>query len=634
MPHLLSKSDFKHARSCVTKLYYKKEKYPSLLDDDPYLELLAEGGYMIEEIARIVYPEGIAIDYTGGGEEAAKRTGVALDAGHDTLFEATFISNGKLVRVDIFRQTGDTIQLIEVKAKSWDSDDEKSRAGDDKKRVTWGRKGIHGDWEDYIADVAYQTMVLREVFPDKRITHYLFMPDKAKTTSIDLLHKHFTLNKHVNPSTGYTSYDVKFTGDAESMRADHFLTLVDVTEEVEYMMPMVRAEAEALLETLRPVFHRHQAPLTPRCKVCEYRIEPGHDSEHISGIDSQKDSAEDVPPSGFMECWGRLGAHKPHIFDLYYGTTLQRDGDNLFQQLIDSGQTSLLEMDETDLCKVDGTVGKRNERQLIQLRCSREEEEYQDPKLAEEMSALAYPLHFIDFETSTMGVPYHAGMRPYEVVAFQWSCHTVDRVGATPHHAEWINTEDSFPNFLFARSLYEHIGSDGTVLIWSYHENTILRDIRRQMEERSFEDPELRTWLDAIVRDDASEGRLVDMYKLCVDYYFHPVMGGRTGIKYVLAAVWASSEAVREAFPEYVTLGEDGGVLSPYEALGAYEFDGRLVSVSEGTEAMRAYEAMMYGLESQSAEAKAALRELLLQYCKLDTAAMVMIWEYWTGNSE
>jgi len=576
---------------------------------------------MIEEIARCIYPDGVAIDYSRGREEAVRKTQEALDAGHETLFEATFISDGKLVRVDIFHESGDAIQLIEVKAKSWDSDEERSRAGADKKRVTWSTNGISSKWEDYIADVAYQTMVLREVFPGKTITPYLFMPDKAKTTSIDLLHKHFRLNKHVNPSTGFTNYDVAFTGGGERLRANHFLTLVDVSEEVEYMMPTVAAEAEALLATLRPAFYRHQAPLTPECKKCEYRIDTDNGSENISEHDPE--------PSGFMECWGRLGAYKPHIFDLYFGTTLQRGGDNLFQQLIDCGQTSLVEMDEADCCNAKGSVGKRNERQLIQIRCSRAGEEHQDERLARELSALPYPLHFIDFETSKMAVPYHAGMRPYENVAFQWSCHTIDGPGAKLRHAEWINTEDAFPNFAFARSLYEHIGSHGSVLIWSHHENTILRDIRRQMQERSFEEAELRGWLDGIVRDETSEGRLVDMYKLCVDCYFHPLMGGRTGIKYVLAAVWASSERVREAFPEYVIFGEDGQLLSPYETLEGFEFDGRSLSVKDGTEAMTAYKAMLYGLESQSAEQREAIRELLLQYCEPDTAAMVMIWGYW-----
>ena len=48
---LLSKSDFKVARTCGTKLYYRKLKYPTTLDDDPYLEFLADGGYMVEAIA-------------------------------------------------------------------------------------------------------------------------------------------------------------------------------------------------------------------------------------------------------------------------------------------------------------------------------------------------------------------------------------------------------------------------------------------------------------------------------------------------------------------------------------------------------------------------------------------------------
>jgi hypothetical protein len=49
----LSKSDFKVARSCGTKLYYRKLRYPSNQDDDPYLEFLADGGYMVSECAGV-----------------------------------------------------------------------------------------------------------------------------------------------------------------------------------------------------------------------------------------------------------------------------------------------------------------------------------------------------------------------------------------------------------------------------------------------------------------------------------------------------------------------------------------------------------------------------------------------------
>ena len=33
-----------------------------------------------------------------------------------------------------------------------------------------------------------------------------------------------------------------------------------------------------------------------------------------------------------------------------------------------------------------------------------------------------------------LALPYHAGMRPYGHVVFQWSCHTVDAPGAEPRH--------------------------------------------------------------------------------------------------------------------------------------------------------------------------------------------------------
>ncbi len=59
---------------------------------------------------------------------------------------------------------------------------------------------------------------------------------------------------------------------------------------------------------------------------------------------------------------------------------------------------------------------------------------------------------------------------------------------------------------------------------------------------------------------------------------------------------------------------------------------GEVVVVREGTAAIRAYQAMMYGPEREDAAARAALRRLLLRYCRLDTAAMVMVWMHWRGG--
>jgi len=50
----LSKSDFKVAQTCATKLYYKKNKYSSLNEENDYLNLLADGGFMIGKLAPLL----------------------------------------------------------------------------------------------------------------------------------------------------------------------------------------------------------------------------------------------------------------------------------------------------------------------------------------------------------------------------------------------------------------------------------------------------------------------------------------------------------------------------------------------------------------------------------------------------
>jgi hypothetical protein len=70
----LTKSDFKIARTCPTKLRYKKLRYPSLHDDNPYLEFLADGGYMVEKMAKLMYSEGQDIGDWDKPEQAFEKT--------------------------------------------------------------------------------------------------------------------------------------------------------------------------------------------------------------------------------------------------------------------------------------------------------------------------------------------------------------------------------------------------------------------------------------------------------------------------------------------------------------------------------------------------------------------------------
>ncbi len=52
--------------------------------------------------------------------------------------------------------------------------------------------------------------------------------------------------------------------------------------------------------------------------------------------------------------------------------------------------------------------------------------------------------------------------------------------------------------------------------------------------------------------------------------------------------------------------------------------------VREGTGAMRVYQEMMYGRAQDNPELREEYRRLLLQYCKLDTLAMVLLWKHWS----
>ena len=142
-------------------------------------------------------------------------------------------------------------------------------------------------------------------------------------------------------------------------------------------------------------------------------------------------------------------------------------------------------------------------------------------------------------------------------------------------------------------------------------------------------DADLANWLRATaLPPGVAHARQVDMLKLCREHYYHPGMGGSNSIKAVLAAGWASSPAVRARFAEIK--GREGDpVLGPYATLPPALIGGAQEEVAEGTGAIRAYFAMTYGVEKDDPDAADKWARLLLDYCELDTLAMVLIWEHW-----
>jgi hypothetical protein len=130
------------------------------------------------------------------------------------------------------------------------------------------------------------------------------------------------------------------------------------------------------------------------------------------------------------------------------------------------------------------------------------------------------------------------------------------------------------------------------------------------------------------------------MCELAKAGYFHPKMKGRLSLKYVLPAAWESDETLHTnpAFAKYYRQSPEGTVVDPYDTLPALPFGNPDADeepetetvVTEGAGAMRAYQEILYGVSRHNEALKEQWRRLLLQYCELDTAAMVMVWAHWT----
>lgn len=602
----LSKSDFKVARTCDAKLYFRENHYPDNQQFDPYLKLLQRGGYMVEALAKAKYPDAVQLMYGRDVSDDFARTMEELRKENVTLFEATLLVGRRLARVDILEKRGDLIRLIEVKSSMFDGPRHALEIASGKHGIfRTDRKphGIRSDWRDYFEDVCFQVLLLEKVLPGNTIEPWLALLDETKRAAVDNIPSLFELAK-----TGDRLHTARYIGNRAQYAALDLITEVRVSAEVDLLRTEI-AEAAARFE------ERLDAPLdvfleglerNSKCTSCEFRHWPP----------AEKD--------GFVACWGKLAEPKPHALDLYsIGKVRATDGRPIIQTLFESGKTALADIPIERLATAKGEIGPLALRQRRQIEYSRRGEIFIDPALGESLQALKGPVHFIDFEAARLALPYHGKMRPYGLLAFQWSCHTRTTAAARPTHTEWLNTEDSWPNQTFAESLRGAIGDEGPVVTWSSFERTTLRQIPPELSTFGREAPELVEWMNHV-----AERRVVDMYQWCNDWYYHPGMGGRSSIKVVLDAIWRTDESMRGQFEQWTGLGADPAT-DPYASLPPIDINGVLRNVQEGTGAVLAYEELMYGASKHDEARRASWAALLRQYCALDTLSMVLAFEHW-----
>ncbi|MBW2428858.1 MAG: DUF2779 domain-containing protein, partial [Deltaproteobacteria bacterium] len=207
-----------------------------------------------------------------------------------------------------------------------------------------------------------------------------------------------------------------------------------------------------------------------------------------------------------------------------------------------------------------------------------DQQEYISDQLEAELMDMAYPIHFLDFETIGPALPRYAETRPYQTIPFQWSNHILYEDGKLDHR-EYLCNEDKDPREEFTQTLIKALGTEGSIVIYTSYETGVLNSLIKHF-------PQYANELQAII------DRFVDLYAIIKRNYYHPKFYGSFSLKYVLPAL----------VPEM-----------SYENL----------SIQDGMQASLDYLRMIHS--ETPGDVKAAIREDLLIYCGQDTLAMVKI---------
>jgi hypothetical protein len=201
-----------------------------------------------------------------------------------------------------------------------------------------------------------------------------------------------------------------------------------------------------------------------------------------------------------------------------------------------------------------------------------------------EFDELVFPLQFFDYEGYSSAIPRFDGFGAYEQVPFQYSLHTLHEDG-TLDHKEFLITEPKEDLTLpLIERMKEDFDEKGSVISW-YKSYESQRNIK--LAELH---PEHSDFLESL------NDRMFDLMTIfSKNYYTDAAFKGSASIKNVLPII----------VPEL-----------SYKALG----------IQKGDQAVERWEKMID--ENTPKEEKEQIAKDLLEYCKLDTFAMVEIYRF------
>jgi hypothetical protein len=207
---------------------------------------------------------------------------------------------------------------------------------------------------------------------------------------------------------------------------------------------------------------------------------------------------------------------------------------------------------------------------------------------AKDLAGHGLPAYFLDFETIQFAVPIWKGTRPYQQIPFQFSVHNLSEHGRLSQDA-FLNLTGDDPSEPFAMALIAACGTTGPIFVYNAgFETARVSELARRYSKLSA--PLL-----------AINDRVVDLLPIARNRYYHPSQEGSWSIKAVLPA----------AVPELSYTSLDG--------------------VKDGAMAMAVYAEAVNPSTDQNRRDQ--ICQQLLAYCRLDTFAMVRLWQVLSGRN-
>jgi hypothetical protein len=194
---------------------------------------------------------------------------------------------------------------------------------------------------------------------------------------------------------------------------------------------------------------------------------------------------------------------------------------------------------------------------------------------------LVYPLYYFDFETWNPCIPPFDKTWPYLQIPFQYSVHIQEEPGAEPTHREFLAESTGDPRPELIERMVEDLGEAGSIVV--HYAEFETKRIRHLAAFSPVHKDALMAMLDRIVDTEVPFKK---------NWYLHPGLMGRSSIKVVLPTLE----------PEL-----------SYE--GMEIADGLTAAIRFGD----MYEGTVAG------DAAEIVRGNLIDYCRLDTLAMVKI---------